>query len=727
MRMTHLVLSDIGPFRGMHTVDLTSEGEQNGFAFFGQNGRGKTTIYNAMKWCLWGEVRTRVRASMGERLPSKKRPIVGTSADILMNRDAYENDDRQEMSVILLAEGRTGGIQVSRTARATTRLPRHDKHLEVVLNVTIGDDSFSGLEAQEHIERFFPRELERFFFIDGEALEEYTDMLEADSTSGLKEEVESVLRLPSLARGKEDLDFLSAEVLARIKKDKSGKRKAAKADREASQISIAIAKNNAELEDLQRRQKNMLDTLKEIDEKISKNAEIKVIADKLQETRVNLSAARKSLERSSARRVRELSGAWKILMWKKLKEKYRDYDEQIDKANQANYEIKSLEKSISRRESDMAEFEDTCAECGQTIPDVEKHLGKMRESLKRDKEDLQRLISVGGMTSDDLTVGIARLLKIRPQMGDMERVLEAEEEWASDLSRVQNMEEEERRLSKRVGDEAVAKMGELGENKGRMELAERNMRVRIQNVKNDGFEMEKELRRLESMGAVANKGESLDSLIFDEIGRINDTIERAISEYREKARVRVEEVSTEVFMEVTNAKSTFRGIRVDKNFRASIMLRSGRVATAPSSGMKSMMTVSIIDALRRVSGLRAPIFFDTPGRSLDEEHKQALLEYFWRDNGEQFLIFAHSGEFQIGKTLEDFGDRVAKSWQLTWPGDHRKCMECNSENIRHSKQEGEAVCMEEVCGYSWDTTIEHSSITQLEVGDWQNTLLAAQK
>ena len=35
--------------------------------------------------------------------------------------------------------------------------------------------------------------------------------------------------------------------------------------------------------------------------------------------------------------------------------------------------------------------------------------------------------------------------------------------------------------------------------------------------------------------------------------------------------------------------------------------------------------------------------------------------------------------------------------------------------------------MEEGCGHSWDTTIEHSSITELEVSDWENTLLEAQK
>ena len=35
-------------------------------------------------------------------------------------------------------------------------------------------------------------------------------------------------------------------------------------------------------------------------------------------------------------------------MWKKLGGIYDEYDDQIDRANQASYEIKSLEKAISR-------------------------------------------------------------------------------------------------------------------------------------------------------------------------------------------------------------------------------------------------------------------------------------------------------------------------------------------------------------------------------------------
>ena len=52
----------------------------------------------------------------------------------------------------------------------------------------------------------------------------------------------------------------------------------------------------------------------------------------------------------------------------------------------------------------------------------------------------------------------------------------------------------------------------------------------------------------------------------------------------------------------------------------------------------------------QVSGLNAPAFFDTPGRSLDQNH-HLMLKYFWRDHGRQFFIFAHDGEYPIDETI----------------------------------------------------------------------------
>ena len=165
---------------------------------------------------------------------------------------------------------------------------------------------------------------------------------------------------------------------------------------------------------------------------------------------------------------------------------------------------------------------------------------------------------------------------------------------------------------------------------------------------------------MQNQNATGDGKTSTHSVTQSVVNKLMKVLDRTIETYRKQAKKEVQEAASKVFLEVTNAPANFSGISLDENFDARIKKRDGTLATSPSSGMKSMMTISIIDGLRQVSGLEAPIFFDTPGRSLDEDHKQAMLNYFWKDKGQQFLIFAHSGEYRVEDTVADFGDRIAK-------------------------------------------------------------------
>ena len=109
---------------------------------------------------------------------------------------------------------------------------------------------------------------------------------------------------------------------------------------------------------------------------------------------------------------------------------------------------------------------------------------------------------------------------------------------------------------------------------------------------------------------------------------------------------------------------------------------------------------------------RSTYFLRHSWRSLDEEHKQAMLEYFWREHGQQFLIFAHSGEYKVSETMEEFGDRISKAWELKWPGDFRSCLKCKSEEVMHTKKKQITECLS--CGHSWDTSVAHTVISELE-------------
>ena len=198
MNLKALYLFNIGPFRGRYPINFQSANGGNGFAFFAENNRGKTSIYNAMRWCLFGQVSERAKTVAGKRYDGGIIPMVG-DGEILMNSTAYEEDSTQEMSVMILAEGKRGTIQITRTARSTTTFARSDEEMDMSLDVKIGDEPIKrGSEGQEAIESFFPKELERFFFIDGEALEEYTEMMRSSALEGLKEEVNAVLGIPAV-------------------------------------------------------------------------------------------------------------------------------------------------------------------------------------------------------------------------------------------------------------------------------------------------------------------------------------------------------------------------------------------------------------------------------------------------------------------------------------------------------------------------------------------------
>jgi len=714
VKLSHLVLSDIGPFRGTHIIDLNSDSLSSGYAFFGQNGRGKTSIYNAMKWCLWGEVRTRVRAVSGRRVEARKRPIVGDRPDILMNREAYENDARQEMSVILLAEGQKGRIQVSRTAKATSSLPRDDRDIEEILTVELGGETASDSEAQELIESFFPRELQQFFFIDGEALEEYTEMMEGDSISGMKDSVESVLRLPSVVRGKEDLESIRSKMASSLSASRKKSNSATKARNSAQKTAGEVRILQSDLSTIEKRLQTARGSVSKINEDISKHEEMKVYVDQLREAESQLAIAEEGLERSAKQRVKDGANAWKVLLWKKGASYYDEYDSEIDKSNQLGYEIKTLEKSIKERREDVRKMDELCKTCGQKIPDMEAYISDIKKKIEADRTELKRLKSGDIIPPDELMIKIGRMSNYKPQGGDLSRINESNLAWMEDRKRVLTLRERVDKLDGRVTSEAKTELGTLGEEKGRMEAKVREFEVARENAKSALFNKEMELRDLQAKAEVATDRNDMNAKLDFEVEKLLAAIDGTIAEYMVEARAEVEGYASEVFMEVTNAPATFKGISVDKDFRATIVLRSGRSVTAPSSGMKSMMTISIIDALRRVSRVDAPIFFDTPGRSLDEEHKQALLEYFWRDHGQQFLIFAHSGEFDVDSTIQEFGKRISRAYELKWPGDFTECMQCGDNQVDFSTR-GIAVCLSNSCGHKWDTTSEHTVLSELEI------------
>ena len=713
MKLQNLILYNIGPFQGRYPINFQSENNGNGYAFFAENNRGKTSIYNAMRWCLFGEVSERAKTADGKRYEGGKIPIVGEGGRILMNDIAYDNDKNQEMSVILLAEGAKGTIQITRTAKSTTTFARHDGEMAIQLDVKIGSDPMKhGNEAQEAIESIFPKELERFFFIDGEALEEYTEMMRSNALKGLKEEVNAVLGIPALIRGDADLTRIRQGIKSKIDATTKAEKSSTKARDEAIKQKRVLGEKIKYANKKQLELKTVMDKLEETMKQIRSHKELAPIVEQLKGLESQITFKKDNLVDIAKDKVIEAKVAWKVLLWKKGSVQYKEYITQQEQAIQRERTVEQAKTSIKQLDKDLKEMTGICDKCGLVHPDLQKFKLKKENELNEQKEILKQHKSEKSDSNNDLVSKIGDLPKLQPQSDSKERILRADKKWKKLVNELETLQEQHTSLDAKLTADAKSNLEELGERKGRQDamVARREQEWRAAKTEVDLAELE--LKRLEGKSgshAVDKKDHKIDNIIASLVVTIKDTV----TSYREKARSQVEKRATEVFKRLNNAPEVYTGVRVDKEFKTEILNSKGRPARNPSSGAVSIMTISVIDALRHVSGLDLPVFLDTPGRSLDAHHKSKLLDYFWQTEGQQFLIFAHSGEYAVDETVEKFAGKLAKAYTISLPRDQKSCFqaECRSENVEHDAYGKTRTCND--CGHKWDLTSQKTLILEV--------------
>ena len=89
MKLKQLKLTNFMPFKNLHQIQFPQDPNQNVMVIYGDNMRGKTSILNALRWCLYGKALDRY----AREIPLKK----------LINSDAADANE-YSMSVHLQFE-----------------------------------------------------------------------------------------------------------------------------------------------------------------------------------------------------------------------------------------------------------------------------------------------------------------------------------------------------------------------------------------------------------------------------------------------------------------------------------------------------------------------------------------------------------------------------------------------------------------------------------------------
>ncbi len=196
MKLISLTLEDFRQFRGRQTLSFAGEADRNTTLIYGPNGGGKTTILNAFIWAFYG--------TFTDDFEQPDRIVHGES----WVRAA--DGDEVSASVEVVFEQDEKRYEVIRTVRG--RKDRPEQHLtnsrgELRVLVTDRRGTEEPKNPSDLVDRILPERLHRFFFFNGERIENltrhsaYKELAESTKTLlGLDVLTRAIQHLPQTAR-----------------------------------------------------------------------------------------------------------------------------------------------------------------------------------------------------------------------------------------------------------------------------------------------------------------------------------------------------------------------------------------------------------------------------------------------------------------------------------------------------------------------------------------------
>ena len=189
LRINKLIIDNFGPYQNKQILELPIG---DGVTFvWGENGVGKTSLLNCIRFALWGIVYNR---NYEECQLAK-----------FVNIDAVEA--QKNMSVKLFMTYDNEEYELTRMLK---RLPgtsgKNDSDYEHKLYLKHFGSMMSQDEAEHFLNTVLPEKISRFYLFDGELLRQYENLLDDSSSSDvIKTSIENILGLPILEGANKNL------------------------------------------------------------------------------------------------------------------------------------------------------------------------------------------------------------------------------------------------------------------------------------------------------------------------------------------------------------------------------------------------------------------------------------------------------------------------------------------------------------------------------------------
>lgn len=647
-----MTIDNFGPYKGVNEIDFT---DQTGVSiFWGDNGRGKTTLLNAFRYALFGSVQRRHGTLMVlremENYESRNDGIFGFSISIRMQngKDQY-----------LLTR--------SFKPRAGVTTPKSDADYERKIFLKMNGGLLSPEQREHVLNVLMPEQVSRFFLFDGELLQEYEGLVidEANSGERIKESIEKILGVPVLQNGTIDLEALKSDyeraTMRIAQKNERTKRLAA----QLSGVEEEIAEHTREIDEMRAKVEALSVEKRQVDEDVKKTEQIRTWITQRDTKRTELSRLDRREEDLLRTIAETTSVCWRGMLGSRINEAIREISviiQGLEKKKQSRY---VADKFIAEMKTACADKR--CPVCTQPVNGhiLELLLQQVAASESKfsglTEEEAEELLSLQGQVSalrklpvtdkrDVLETLEKQLAELRISRGSVAQ------EIANLTKFIDNYEEE---------NGAASEVTTLTQRLAQIEAKLQNLNRAIADEKKKRDEaMQQKNKLLEQINKAAVNGElaiaSKKQQLCDDIYSIFD---EGIDTYSRRLKENVERDATDLFTRIANDKA-YVGLKINDNYGLNIVLQDGTVVPGRSAGYEHVVALSLIGALHKNAPLQGPIIMDSPFGRLDPTHKRNIVSVL-PSMANQVMLLVYTDEIDEQLTRESLGNALISEKRLT--------------------------------------------------------------
>lgn len=631
MILKKIKLNNFRQFRGSQQIDFAWGTAGKVTVIFGENGRGKTGIYRALLFGLYGEKRLTQDAQIDDR------ELYLVNYPEMEARAGEKKPVEARVYLEFTHSGET--YQIERSMRGMLdngEVFQEDSGVRLVILDEVGNATTTRDPnvVADKVGRILDRALREYFLFDGEKIERLT-RASSEQRGEISAGVRKLLDIDTLETAINATTHLRKYFDSELETRATGEHaRVIKQLRENEERSSKLKERSATIEEeLQRAAKEK----KQVDAELEKIQEIRDLLSK----RLNLEKTEKELETQIAGLLQEMkdrTGRTALLLVRKTTDKvFGDIDKRKEK-----HEIPS---EIRRDLIDRLISDGLCI-CGTSIKSGSDELRKITQWRDRTPDiqtedsmlNLWRYLSIVRSQYEDICLATETVLQkyalANSELHETRRKLENLRQKIGSTKRTDAANLDKHRW------EIERKIIKLEEEKKRVQDELLVLRDAYEQLQQQRKEIEKEQRILDEFSRRANLAVAT-----------SDALKRIHKEFTGETRDLISRSATKYFRELLDHESqqTLRDVVVDSDYSIQVHDRWQKPFLANiSAGQRQIMSIAFIAALARAAAgtdvLEMPLFMDTPFGRLSHEHRRNLLEHV-PDWCTQWILLATDTEF----------------------------------------------------------------------------------